>query len=64
MRFWDPRRGMVTATAWRGGIVVAANLAVLAWGLAWDATGDQVSQGRPSLAIADPNGTLAPWGNG
>lgn len=52
------------ATAWRGGRVVAANLDVTDCKLTWDASGDQVSQGRCSLTVADPDGTLAPWSAG
>jgi hypothetical protein len=55
---------VLTATAWRGGLVVAANLPLTAWSLAWDATSDQVCQGRATLTVADPAGTLAPWGMG
>lgn len=54
-------RDLLTATAWRAGQVVAANLLVSAWSLTWDATGDQVAQGRCTLEVADPDGTLAPW---
>lgn len=54
----------LTATAWRGGKVVADGLDVVAASMSWDATGDQVAQGRLSLTIADPDGTLSPWGMG
>jgi len=55
---------VLTATAWRGGSVVAANLQVTSWSLTWDATGNQVCQGRATLTVADPDGTLSPWGMG
>lgn len=51
-------------SAWRSGARVAPNLAVTAWSASWDATTDQVSQGRLTLEVADPEGTLAPWGMG
>ena len=54
----------LTATAWRGGKVVASGLDVLAASMSWDATGDQVSQGRLTLTVADPDGTLSPIGMG
>jgi len=55
---------VLTATAWRGGAVVAANLLVTSWSLTWDATSNQVQQGKATLVVADPDGTLAPWGMG
>lgn len=51
----------ITATAWRDGLVVAANLAVLSWSFGWDATSDQIGQGRCTLVVGDPDGTLSPW---
>ena len=52
---------MFVATAWRGGAVTVASLDLLAVSLTWDATSDgQVKQGRCSLTVSDPDGTLAP----
>jgi hypothetical protein len=48
--------------AWRGGVLVAADLPVSSWGLTWDA--DREVQGQASFTFADPDGTLAPWGLG
>lgn len=53
-----------TATAWRGGQVVASGLKINSLSLKWDATTDQVQQGRCDIEIADPDGTLAPWSLG
>lgn len=49
-------------SAWRGGALVAANLLVSSWSLSWDVSREV--QGQCTLTIADPDGTLAPWGMG
>lgn len=46
--------------AWRDGVVVATNLLASAWSLGWDA--DRQVQGQATITVADPDGTLAPWG--
>lgn len=56
---------LLIGTAWRGGFVVVQNLDITTWSLTWDATSDsQVRQGRATLTVADPDGTLSPWGLG
>ena len=46
--------------AWRDGVLVAQYLDVSAWSLGWDA--DRQVQGQATVTVADPDGTLAPWG--
>lgn len=46
--------------AWRDGVVVAQDLDVSSWGLGWNA--DRQVQGQGTITVADPDGSLAPWG--
>lgn len=46
--------------AWRDGKVVAQGLEATSWGLGWDA--DRQVQGQATITVADPDGSLAPWG--
>lgn len=46
--------------AWRDGVVVAQGLEATSWGLGWDA--DRQVQGQATITVADPDGSLAPWG--
>ncbi|MHA7132533.1 hypothetical protein [Oerskovia turbata] len=46
--------------AWRDGVVVAKDLQAAAWTLDWDA--DRQVQGQATITVADPDGSLAPWG--
>lgn len=48
--------------AWRGAELVASHLDVVAWSFDWDA--DRAVQGQGTVTVADPDGTLAPWGFG
>lgn len=56
------RGDTLAVSAWRGGALVAGNLAVSAWSLSWDASREV--QGQATLTISDPDGQLAPWGMG
>ncbi|MFF2621306.1 hypothetical protein [Oerskovia jenensis] len=46
--------------AWRDDVVVAKGLDVTSWTLGWDA--DRQVQGQATVTVADPDGSLAPWG--
>jgi hypothetical protein len=49
-------------SVWRGGELLVDSLDVTAWSLDWD--GERQIQGMATLTVADPDGSLAPWGFG
>lgn len=50
----------LVAVAWRGDSEKTITLAVIGWQVEWDA--DRQVQGQATVEVADPDGTLAPWG--
>ena len=55
------RGDRLTGTVWRGD-AEPVPVDITSWSLGWDA--DRQVQGQASLEIADPDGTLMPWGYG
>ncbi len=56
------RGDRLEVNAWRAGTVVAPALSLTAWDLAWDAS--RQVQAQHTFTVADPDGSLAPWGMG
>lgn len=48
--------------AWRGGMQMTDVLDVSQWSMGW--SGDRQVQGQATVVVADPDGTLGPWGMG
>lgn len=55
-------RDVIEVNAWRGGELVAPGLGVTSWSVSWDA--GRAVQGQATVTVADPEGSLAPWGMG
>lgn len=53
---------LLEVNVWRGGELVAPGLDITSWSLDWDA--DRQVQGQGTFVVADPDGTLSPWGMG
>ncbi len=54
------RGDRLEVNVWRGGTLMVQGLDVTSWSLSWDA--DRQVQGQATFVVADPDGTLAPWG--
>lgn len=54
------RGDRLEVNVWRGGTLLAQGLDVTSWSLSWSA--DRQVQGQGTFVVADPDGTLAPWG--